>query len=428
MELKIKTDNEKVVEYFANFTGDLDSEIERLLVIGITVSETMQSSKDMDFVQVEVTKMLNSFNGSLKELETTYIDTLKEKLENNFDPDIASSYLAKTVLFLRENLSTFSKEVNGELSSSKLIIKEMLENAEKVSSSKTDGMFKFIEALQTALSEVSKTIDKQLDGNNIESFSYKLNEEMKQYFDNGSSLFKHIDGGFEYTSNKIITEINSLRELLAGEKGKAEIFEKTAIKGFKFEDDVYAELEKVANAYNDMCAHVGKESTGASKKGDIIYELDSGERIVVECKDESVGLKPMLEYLDEAMENRGCGFGILVVKDAETQLQKQVGLMNIYHGNKLFCDTVSLPYVIRFVRVVLAMSKIEESESVDVIGIKNELDSAMSALKDFANIRTKITNIKNSVINGSQAITEIAENLQDKLNNIFRSIENKLGE
>ena len=115
--------------------------------------------------------------------------------------------------------------------------------------------------------------------------------------------------------------------------------EKGTQKGVEFEEYCEEHISNIAKHHNDRLEATGN-TTGispGSKKGDFVYTIeDSGKKIVLEMKDySSKQSTPKLEaYLNEAIENRGADYAIVVSKKSSS-LSKEVGIFQEY-GNKLF--------------------------------------------------------------------------------------------
>jgi hypothetical protein len=100
--------------------------------------------------------------------------------------------------------------------------------------------------------------------------------------------------------------------------------EKTASKGFAFEDIVHEAVARVAGAHGDLAEQVGNTigATG-SKAGDEVVTLSledtrgASARFVLELKDRKLGQKATFEELDRAMANREGAVGIAVFSREE---------------------------------------------------------------------------------------------------------------
>ena len=69
--------------------------------------------------------------------------------------------------------------------------------------------------------------------------------------------------------------LNDLSFRLGLDQGEAATIDRTAVKGFDFEDVVYATIESIAAPLQDVPSQVGNElGASASKIGDIVVDID----------------------------------------------------------------------------------------------------------------------------------------------------------
>ena len=109
----------------------------------------------------------------------------------------------------------------------------------------------------------------------------------------------------------VLREIRDVSERFGIAAAVAEEHERTAAKGFDFEDVVDDYVARIAAAHGDAHEHVGNE-TGAtgSKVGDEVVTLDRDDtrgqvgRFVLEVKKRKLGMRKIQDELDEAMQNR----------------------------------------------------------------------------------------------------------------------------
>jgi hypothetical protein len=109
----------------------------------------------------------------------------------------------------------------------------------------------------------------------------------------------------------VVREIRDVSERFGIAAAVAEEHERTAAKGFDFEDVVDACVAQIAAVHGDAHEHVGNE-TGAtgSKVGDEVVTLNRDDtrgqpgRFVFEVKKRKLGMRRIQDELDEAMRNR----------------------------------------------------------------------------------------------------------------------------
>lgn len=436
MNIAITISNQAVVDYLeknidVNEDSEVEFEINRLLSFAVDIMSRAGVSKDMDFVKKETTTLLTSFNSNLDFAFNNLDKIISGMLDKNLNPDVDASMLHKMKTWFRDELRNVkdtvdiiiknAKDVSTEKMSS---IEDGLANLEKKLDPEIDTSY--LGMLKNTIANVSGDIDELLDFKRTDSFSSKLVKQLETYFGASSPILDTVSKILLEQQKNISEEIIKLREEIAKREGIAGVMEKTAIKGFDFEDEIETALSSYAKIYSDITTRTSKEETGSrSKKGDFIYELSEGNRIVIEAKDESVGLKPMLAYMKEAIENRECEFGILVTRHFD-QLPNQVGEFNLYEGNKLFCSFDMLHFAIRWSRLYLTKIKSETVEGIDKTAILSALEKVKNQMKNFSAVKTKLTSMKKAVSNGSEEITSTIEQMKAEIENALVEIEEEI--
>jgi outer membrane murein-binding lipoprotein Lpp len=122
----------------------------------------------------------------------------------------------------------------------------------------------------------------------------------------------------------VVREIRDVAEKLGIDAARQEEFERTAVKGFAFEDVLDECVGRLAAQHGDLHERCGTE-TGAtgSKVGDEAVTLNLADsygveaRFVFEAKDRKLPMRKILAELDEAMANRGAQFAIGVFRSQE---------------------------------------------------------------------------------------------------------------
>jgi hypothetical protein len=193
-------------------------------------------------------------------------------------------------------------------------------------------------------------------------------------------------------------------------------------KGVEFEKYCEEIISEIAKHHNDRVESTGNVSgiVEGSKKGDYVYTIqDSGKKIVLEMKDyANPQSTPKLEkYLDEAIENRGAEYGIVVSK-RKSGFSKDVGIFQEY-GNKLFValttedsDDAELQNDLLIIALRWARLKLKQkSGTIDSLLIVEKIENIQRIMKEFSNIKRKCTNIKGI----SEEISEDLEELRDTI-------------
>jgi hypothetical protein len=304
--------------------------------------------------------------------------------------------------------------------------KLMLENAKEISTDKISEVKNALDITKESIVKFQQALSEQTDFNKIDSFPNKMLKETEKYFGKESPLVNVVQTIVNSFSNDINNSIISLREEIARKEGSDEMLKQTAVKGLIFEEEINIRLGDIAKNYSDIVTMVGTEKEkGNAKKGDFIYEFNGGDRIVIECKDSSIGLKPMLDYMNLAMENRSADFGILLTKTAD-QLPNQVGVFNLYE-NKLFCSAEYLEFAIRWTRLYLAKIKsVEKIEGINKNVIEDKLKGITAELKNLVTVKKKLTSVTNFVSSENTAIAEVLTKMSQEINNHLEQLEEEI--
>jgi len=415
-------EEQEINEYFFKVSDDeLYKKLKNVIGIGVAVLNRVEVSRDVEFVKKQVDGMIESFKHTVSMLEKDTAAQMTSYLEASFSATGDKSYLKKTADFIRDKLASVNSEV-------KLII----DNASKVSSDKLVSIEAGIKSAETNfdpnlessyLGKVKQTlnsavdrIDSLLDERNKDSFASKLNDQTDKLFGVDSPVITVIRTVMENYVSEFNKEIISLREEIARKEGEREMLQQTAVvKGAIFEEELFGKLEEIAQKYGDIVERTGTEvNASSSKKGDYVYSFSGGKKIVIEAKDEAIGVKPMQKYLDEAMNNREVDFSILVTK-SQDQLQKQVGMLNLYDGNKLFVSADFVEFALRFARLYVTAVKTETAEGIDKGKFTQVLATINSQFTNFKSIKQKLTSMQTSVTTSVTAVGELLDGVKTQV-------------
>lgn len=210
-------------------------------------------------------------------------------------------------------------------------------------------------------------------------------------------------------------------------------------KGKNFETEIIPPLiEKFAKIFDDTVIPVGNEegSIPGSKKGDILVIINPKEtfgvetKVVFEAKDKTMNLGGeggILKELEEARINREAASAVAVFS-AESA-PKEVGALRYYPPYGLICtidkeklDTLPLEVAYKYARYEAIMQIKKEEVKIDVKKVKDLMTTAISTLRTFSSIKSKIT----SSINNLEDIKTTLDDLHHRMNDIFEEIEEEL--
>ena len=114
-----------------------------------------------------------------------------------------------------------------------------------------------------------------------------------------------------------------IRDLIVGESGRAAEAERGTAKGVDYEDEVVAELRRVAAEISGCTVEATGHMTGAldarAMVGDAVFALPDGTRVAIEAKNAGslalAGKDGILEELDRALTNRKATWAICISKN-----------------------------------------------------------------------------------------------------------------
>ena len=205
-------------------------------------------------------------------------------------------------------------------------------------------------------------------------------------------------------------------------------------KGVEFEEYCEEIISEIAKHHNDRLESTGNISglIEGSKKGDHVYTIkDSGKKIVLEMKDyTNPQSTPKLErYMNEAIENRGAEYGIIVSK-RKNGFSKDVGVFQEY-GNKLFValtteesENVELQNELLVIALRWARLRLKQkSGTVDSSLIIEKIENVQRNMKKFSSIKAKCTNIKGISDEISEDLEELRETINADLLGVSKSLQ-----
>lgn len=271
-----------------------------------------------------------------------------------------------------------------------------------------------------------------------EAFAENLAQTVDSYFGKNGDVLNLIEDklrtdlegktplGQVYTGLK--AEISSLRDLLMRLEGQHEAEEHTTAKAYPFEKRVFSRLQEIAKPYADIVDDMSlkAEAISGSKKGDYVYTLAMSDKsIVLDAKNYARlrSLKLMLDYLRDAMKERGSKIGIIVVPE-RVNLQKQIGDWNFYDGNKIITSFEHLEISIKFSKFAI-MLQTSSSNEVNVGSIQSKLESIQRKMKEISTVKSKLTKLSNGVATSIGEIQTLLDTIRDDVNEKLSDIENE---
>lgn len=280
--------------------------------------------------------------------------------------------------------------------------------------SKKSAIAKLETLLESARAEQVAAVRRLLDPDSVESPLHRWRTEIvSEVRDRGESVERLL---------------NDLAFRLGLDQGEATTIDKTAIKGFDFEDVVYAAVESIAAPLQDVPSQVGNDvGSAAAKVGDIIVDVDPAfakgdARFVVECKDRSLPLKKALDELDLAMTNRDAQAGVMVFSSQEvapgTEPFRWFDRRAIVVLDKDEVDPSALRLAYLWARWVVTRDASGATDEVDVDRLLTVIEGATRSLRTASTVRGSHTQAKKAIDQAGRQLDALLTDVQAALDEL----------
>lgn len=334
---------------------------------------------------------------------------------------------------------------------------ERFETALKIGvlSLRTMGLTERIDYVQKEFNSLNEKFNQTVDGTvsvleekfeQIFGENGQVSEVIKTHFGEDGKLVKEIFDPFREGSpmcelrNELGNEIQNLRKDLSIDRTEKNIIQKTALKGFIFEDYCEKMLSKIARQQGDILERtsdkVGKVKH--SKKGDFVISVGnkSSCKVVFELKDTgSLSVHEVHRMLEESIQNREARFGVLVAKDVSS-LPPSVGWFNEYNGNELICalssdgsENEEMHEEIMCIAYKWAKSKAlldtGKQSKLDTLSINRAVSSIRERLSSFTTIRTQCSNIESSSDEIRRLVKMTEREINQELSSLIDLLQNE---
>jgi hypothetical protein len=290
--------------------------------------------------------------------------------------------------------------------------------------SKKSIISKFELMMQTAAEEQTKRLNRALDPHAPDSQVGRLrNELIKTVKDETAELAKRVA-----EVREVITSAAA-----ASEASKA-MFDKTTLKGFRFEDMLHEIINRQAVQYGDVAAQVGKEyGVLGTQQGDEVVTLNSEDtrgataHVVWEAKTRRLGLRKILDELGTAMENRDASVGIAVFGDVDIAPIPvpfaQYGERAILVIDKDDPDESSVQLAYMWARWVARRRLGENNPSIDIDKIETLISDAIRALEHASQVRKGHTMAKKGIEEAGSHLDTMTREIRATMDELRSEIE-----
>jgi hypothetical protein len=206
----------------------------------------------------------------------------------------------------------------------------------------------------------------------------------------------------------VLTQLTELASGLSAQQARNDTMKLTAIKGFPYEDQVHAQLERMAIAHGDLARQTGHEpGTTGRWVGDEVVELaaqdTNGRRVAMtfEAKHQALTLRKTNEELDLALTNREAAVAVAVFA---SQGQAPTSIPFSFHRDKAVCvydpddgDERALWLAYMWARMVARRSIETLPEDVDIAEADGAIVVACEALGRITTVKGYHTKARNSI-------------------------------
>lgn len=222
--------------------------------------------------------------------------------------------------------------------------------------------------------------------------------------------------------------LNDLNFRLGHDQGEAAGIDRAAVKGFDFEDVVFATVESIAAPLQDVPCQVGNEAgASASKIGDIVVDVDPSfakgdARFVVECKDRSLPLKRALDELDLAITNRDAQAGVMVFSSQELAPGAEPFQWFDRRAIVVLDKDVLDPHALRlahlWARWMVTRDASTAGDEVDIDRLLSVIESASRGLRTASSIRGSHTQAKKAIDQAGRQLDTLVADTQAALDEL----------
>jgi len=427
----------EVANYLNSFAvEDQISEITKIIEVGAMILSRVNTSNHIDYVDTRIAETLHHVQDHFRDFD----QQMKNILEAQLNPSKSDSFLSQAT----DNISSQSEKVQIALSevlrSARDSIRQDAQRIEEGRSSldkkmDPDNTAGYLSAVIQKMDQFDSQLAAQFNETDTASFVGKLRKAIHEHFGDEGRVLQLIESKFQLEGSTPLNQVYSglrqeitlLRDAVMKLLGQQEMLQETTKKGLPFEAVVYERLQEIAKPHSDVVEDTSLkvEALSGSKKGDYVYYLAETETsITIDAKNYNKlkSLPAMLTYLKEAMKERGSKIGIIVAPEAKN-LQKQIGSWNVF-GSCIITCLDNLGVAIKYAKFIL---RVQETEATGInIGlVKHKLESVQRKMKEFTNVKSKLTKIANGVTSSVADVQNILDNLKQEINEKLLDIQHE---
>ena len=392
--------NTDVVQYFKQLPEEERPRAAvRAFEIGVFCLERMQMGHALDFVRLEVERLIKSAGDAISNVP----QLIEQKLGGNAGP-LAPVHTAVTGAqnAIQQKLNDVSDLFSQHLdpaNAEATLGKALSDLRNLVNPERSDSVQKRIEA---AISSISKA-----DG----------------------ELLKAVSTEVEKATKPLQTIIETLKTAVVGEEAIKEALSATTQKGFEFEEELKPILRNWAASVGAELEHVGPQNF----PGDFVLRLKdtaigpSGLTIAMEARDrqDGWGRVRIVEHMNTALKQWDGNYGIYVNK-TPAGLAQEIGEwseLTCDSGSIIACTYEHLRTALRFALVDYKFRELQQSRrEIDITSIEGKLSQFRISLNHLTQIKSQVNAIR-------QPLTQIeseADDMRTEINSVLQEIEDAI--
>jgi hypothetical protein len=379
---------------FVAASDDLESAVHRVMQVGARALSLARTSIDANFVESAFGGMTREFDGKLEDT----IEQMNKMTSGLLDEK--SGALPQALQSFREQLSDLLGDAFDPDSKKSII-----------------GTFEqlWADAAKVQISAVRRVVDPDDPESPLGRHRAEIVKTVKE------------------TEEKLAKAVAEISEKIAVHNAQAELIEKTASKGFAFEELLHETISRIAAANGDIAERVGGDAGAAGTKvGDEVVTLGPDDtrgipaRYVLELKDRKLGLNATLKQLDQAMVNREASVGIAVFSREENAPVPGPfqfwGKYAIVVLDKSSVEDGALRLACLWARWMVRRDLEDDGTDVDLHHVAALIEDAHRALDHISNVRRCHTVARKHIDQATAQMEEMASDLDAALDAIAEEI------
>lgn len=228
----------------------------------------------------------------------------------------------------------------------------------------------------------------------------------------------------------VLVGFTKLAQEVAVKRAVDQVLEKTSGKGFSFEEDGHEVVTQVTCVYGDIAEAVGKTPGILGKQiGDELITINPDEadaRYVIEFKDRKLGVKAILDELDDAMANRQASAAIAIFsssRNSPVRVPFQIfGNKAIATLDKETLDEGPISVACMWARYMALRESHGGQSLLDVKHIESLIEKAARSLVRVSTVKRAHSMAKKKIDEAGNQVNDMAEEVRDILETLQKEI------